>query len=278
MEDVVVKIINYIYMLGALAFVLEYVVSHEKGEALALRLIDWSNSLSSKNVDKLVSRVSLSFSEKYDRIYGKKYFGKREWLASAAIAFTYCQLFYLAEKAIGFDTNLAKQLEFWFLPNLVADMLSLNFTRWLLRRLQTHPEKYLQYLFYDLLMVLFCFYLCFSFTIIYLTIFSEYSLTRILLHPLFLFQTVIQDFPAPTALDSLFIIIIAATGFIPTVLHFIFVAVALTAKFLTPLLGVFVNNLIEKMISFERHPMGVAVIAGGLFLLPFVIIFDLLIP
>lgn len=276
METIIVKIINYIGMLCAMAMILEYTVSQKRGEALALRLIDWSSFLSTKNVDKLVSKISLYFSVKYDRLYGEKYFGKREWVISAAITFAYCFIFSLAEKSIGFESNLGKQLGFWFLPNLMSDIISINFTRWLLKKLYTQPEKYLQYLFYDIVVFIGCFYVCFSFTIAYLAIFSEYDFIRIALHPLFLFQTLVQDFPAPVAIDALFILIIALTSFIPSLLHMIFILAALIPKFMLPLLYVFINNLIEKMISFERHPIGVAVVISGLFILPFVVIFELL--
>ncbi|MCF8024476.1 MAG: hypothetical protein K9K82_03190 [Desulfobacteraceae bacterium] len=271
------EIINYIGILSAIAMLLEYIISEKKGEALALKLIDWSSFLSTKNIDKLVSNIALYFSAKYDKVYGAKYFGKREWILSAAITFAYCVLLSLAEKSIGFSSNLSRQLFFWFLPNLTADIISINFTRWLLKKLYSKPEKYLQYLVYDVLIFLLCFYICFSFTIMYLSIFSEHSFMRGLLHPLFLFQTMVQHFPDPMALDALFILLIASTTFIPTLLHILFVAAALVFKVILPLLCVFINNLIEKMISFERHPIGVAVVVTGLFLLPFLILFDLLI-
>lgn len=275
MEQILIGVINYIYMLGALAFVFEYLISRKKGEQLVLKLIDWSNYLSSKEIDNLISKVSLFFSKKYDKLYGEKYFGKKEWIFSSIIAFTYCYVFYLAERNIGLESTLAKQLGYWFIPNLVADIISINFTRWLLKKLYSHPEKYIQYLIYDIFIFIVCFYICFSFTIIYLSIFSELTFTRILSHPFYLFSTAIQNYPDPMAIDALFLLIMASTTFIPTFLHLIFIIFSILIKFLIPLLNVFTNNLIEKMISFERHPIGIAVILCGIFLLPFYIVYTI---
>jgi hypothetical protein len=177
MEDLAVKIINYLYALGGLAFVLEYMISKEKGEALVLKLIDWSDLLAPKNIDGLISRVSLFFLEKYDKIYGRRYFRRKEWIASAGIAFTYCYAFYLIEKAIGFESSLAKQIGYWFVPTVIADVISINFTRILLSKVTNNPNKYLKYLIYDIIVCFFCFYICFSFTILYLWISSDYGVS-----------------------------------------------------------------------------------------------------
>ena len=198
-------------------------------------------------------------------------------MISAVIAFTYCHVFYLAENAIGFDSTLVKQLAYWFIPNLVADIISINFTRWMLKKISKHPEKYLEYLVYDILMFVASFYICFSFTMIYLAMFSEYTIGRILLHPLYLFGSVIQNFPKPIGLDALFILLMSSTTFLPTLLHVIFTVFSLAIKFLIPFLRILIHNLIEKMISFERHPIGVAVITCGIFMLPLILTFELLI-
>ena len=66
MENIIVYLINYLYVLGAIAFVLERLISKKKGEAFVLRLIDASQYLSKKEFDTLVIRVSSYFSRIYD--------------------------------------------------------------------------------------------------------------------------------------------------------------------------------------------------------------------
>ena len=259
-------------MLGTIAFISEYLISKEKGEALVLKLIDISQFLSSKNVDKLISRVSLYLSERYDKIYGKRYFGRKEWIISSFIAFTYCYVFYMIESQMGFKSSIFKQLGYWFIPNLVADVLSINFTRWLLSKIYRDPSKYIKYLFYDVLFFALSFYICFSFTILFLSIYSEYSVMRIILHPIYMFISGVENFPQPIAIDALLVICMASTTFIPTFIHFVFVIFAVLAKFTIPIIRYFVFNLIERMISFDRHPVGVAVIASGVFFLPFILV------
>jgi hypothetical protein len=272
MEKILIHSINYIYSLGALAFILEYVFSKEKGEAFTLKLIDWSNYLSRKQIDRLIAKVSKFFSEKYDAIYGNKYFGKKEWVISSTIAFTYCYLFYIVEKNIGFQSTLIKQLGYWFIPNLIADIISINFTRWLLSKLYNYPEKYIKYLIFDILVFILCFYICFSFTMIYLSIFSQYSYIRILLHPIYMFQNILTEYPSPIAIDNIYLFIMASTTFIPTLLHALFVFMAISLKLILPVLNTLMDNMIERMVSFELHPLGVAVIVPGIFFFPLFVI------
>jgi len=272
MENIVVFIINYIYMLGALAFVSEYLISRDKGDILTLKLIDLKDFLSFKKIDKLISRVSLFLLEKYDHFYGKKYFGIREWTTSSIIAFTYCYAFYLIEKSIGYQSTLAKQLSYWFIPNLIADIASINFTRWLLKKIYKNPNKYFKYLLYDILAFLCFFYICFSFTMIYLYLYSNYDIIRVIFHPIYLFSTAFKNYPQPISIDSILIISIASTTLIPTIIHVLLIIFALSSKAIIPAINFFTDNLIEKMISFDRHPIGVAVITTGIFVLPFVLL------
>lgn len=272
-EKILIDLINYIYALGTIAFISEYLIPKDKGEALALKLIDINHYLSTKNIDKLISHTSLYLSEKFDKVYGKMYFSKREWFISSIIAFTYCYIFYIAETEIGFTSTLFKQLGFWFIPNLIADIISINSTRWLLKKIYRNPQKYLKYLLYDFSIFIISFYVCFSFTIAYLFYISDYDTFRIIFHPIYLFSSGINNFPDPMAIDALFVILMASTTFIPTLIHLIFVSISVTAKALIPLLNFFVYNLIERMISFDQHPIGVAIITSGVFLLPFILLF-----
>ncbi len=277
MEGVFLYLINYLYILGAFAFVLERIISKKKGEAFVLKLIDMSHYFSMKEFDALVRKVSWYFLRLYDNFFGVKYFGIKEWLLSSSIAFSYCYLFYLAEKLTGFETSLTKQMVFWFIPNLIADIVSINFTRWILKKLCKNPSRYFLYFFYDLSIFVICFYICFSFTIIYLFLNSDYSTARIMMHPFHLIGIVIDDYTDPNAINSLFILIMASSTFVPTLLHFFYLIFALITKVFTPYLNALVLSLAERTDSLETHPVGAIIIIGGLFLLPFIALFKLLI-
>lgn len=275
MEELVVYLINYLYVLGAIAFVLERIISKKKGEAFVLKLIDASQYLSRKEFDSLIIRVSSYFSRIYDNFFGEKYFGKKEWLLSSAIAFSYCYIFYLAERMTGFESSLAKQLGFWFVPNLIADIISINFTRWILKRLCKDPSKYLLYVFYDLSIIAICFYICFSFTIIYLFLFSDHTTARIILHPFHLFTIVSKDPSSPNGFNSLFIVIMASSTVVPTLLHILYLTFAFFTKLFTPYLNALIVSLVERTDSLESHPVGSVIIISGIFFLPFIALFML---
>jgi hypothetical protein len=275
MTELIQTIANYIYVLGAIALILEYTVPKRAGDALILKMIDFSDAITTSKVDGLIRKVARYWLEKYDAIYGSTYFGLREWAVSIGIAFTYCFAFHHAENSIGFNSSLVKQLKFWFVPNLLADIISLNFTRILLKKIFDSPRSCFLYLFYDLIVVILCYYISFSVTIGYLMANSlgHLGLERILLHPFHMASIAFRNFPDMIALDALLVNLMALTTLLPTLLYLIFLLTSILLKYIVPAINLFTNNLIEKMISFDRHPLAVATIVVGIFFLPFIVIF-----
>lgn len=230
-------------------------------------------------IDRFISKSAKYWLRAYDFLYGPKYFGWRQWAVSGTIVFCYCVLFAYVEERIGFESTVTKQLRFWFVPSLLADVLSVNATRVILNRIALRPREYIVYSLYDIALFMVFYYL--SFVVAIHKLYSDYSHVlsqkRIILHPYYMAGIAILDRPeGPMGLDIVLTVCMALTTAIPTILHLLFVGSAVLCKILVPFLTLLSNHLIERIIKFDHHPLAVAIMVVGLACLPLVALAQLL--
>lgn len=276
MWDLALNLSKYFGVVFSFAFVLEYLVSRKVADTFAEKLIDFSGVIKKENIDASICRFATSIRSRFDTIYGMTYFGVKHFFISSIFVFSYCVIFALLEEHyIGFESSITKQLKFWFIPSLLADICSANFTRWLLGKTVDSPNLYVFHLVMDLVFVLLFFYTSYSVAMFVLySKFPELGFARIILHPFYMVWFALSFNHSPIVASIKLTVLMALTTLIPTLVHFLFIAFGLFLRHTLSLFTQTSNFFVDRVISYDRHPIAVFTVMLGIFLSPIFIYFQ----
>ena len=151
-----------------------------------------------------------------------------------------------------------------FVPSVIADTVSVNVTRFLLRQVATRPKAYTRFLGIDSLVAVSCYYL--SFVVANYDVWKiSHVFWRSALHP---FAMIALVFDTGGELVLALPVLMAATTAIPTILHSLFVGIWLALRWSIPALTWIRQKFVERVVEMERHPIASTVILAGIALLP----------
>ena len=273
-----VIISEYFGVVFILALILEHLVPQRIADAFAVKLIDFSGVIRKNSVDTSISRCAMIIMNKFNMIYGIKYFGTRQFIISSMLVFLYCTLFAFIERdIIGFhDSTVLKQLKFWFVPSLLADICSVNVTRWLLGKTTYKPKSYISHVAIDLIFVLLFFYISYSIAIVVLYLKAPWlGHIRIIFHPFYMVEYALYSDPMPIIKSMKLTVLMALTTLIPSLVHFIFITFGLFLRYALPLLTQISTFFVNRVVSLDRHPIAMLVVMIGIYLTPLFIYFQL---
>ena len=281
MYNYLLELAQYVGVLVALAIIADYMIPRCFHNRFANYLTYYRGVITNNQINYFASTAAIFWLKKYNKFYGTIVFGIQQWIISSFMVLIYCILFSIIETISGNDSSITKQLSFWFIPSLLADVFSVNVTRLILKKIAKTPGRYSVYVVWDILLFVLFYYISFSGAIVKLHVVDDYSLQREMLHPFYIMWYALFRHYAcygASSISNKLVFAMALTTSVPTLLHMVYILFILLSKALLPYLTMITDFLIRRIIEKitpkpheiapERHAISVAIIVFGIALLP----------